>query len=450
MKTSKAPVIVVLAWLFDIGVGGLVRSTSAAGTATSPANPTLERLDFPDGPSIAVVPFRDLSADADESYFADALSAGVLTGLTQSSHLTVLSLDPGADDGKDGGTGAEYVLRGSVLRSGDSLRMSAQLRDTGTGVELWSQNYDRELNTRNLFAVQDEIRDEIVATLSDLHGVIYATKSKQARRRTPQDLTAYECLAVAIGYDRYISPDMHLRARESLERAIEIDPDYDEAWAHLSWIYTDEFVHGFNALPDPMERAMAAAKQAVKLAPDNYHNHWLLSRVHYFSGNLAGFRAEAARALELNARDGTTLGLIGIYTAWSGDWSAGMAMLDKARQLNPNYPGYYHVAYATDAYRNGDMETTMDELTKANLPEFPPAVILAAAVAARAQDTALAARYLRELEALLGDSTAEAVRDYLQRGFPFIDEFVEAILTDLASLASRTHQSAGPEDHTAR
>jgi TolB-like protein len=154
--------------------------------------------DLPGGPSIAVLPFSNLSGDSAQDLFAEALRGDIVTGLTQSSHLFVLTADSTA--GYAGGDaedelvaigaklGVMYLLRGSVRKSGDALRVSAQLMNAANGVQLWSMNYDRELDAEALFAVQDDIRERIVASLSDLHGVIYSTQGMYSavRQSAPQ------------------------------------------------------------------------------------------------------------------------------------------------------------------------------------------------------------------------------------------------------------------------
>jgi tetratricopeptide (TPR) repeat protein len=96
-------------------------------------------------------------------------------------------------------------------------------------------------------------------------------------------------------------------------------------------------------------------------------------------GNRELFLAEASKALELNSSDGTTLGLIGMYTAWAGDWDRGLEMMEKAKLLNPNYPPYYHVVFGTAAYARGDYENAIETLLKADLSDFPPYLIFLAA-----------------------------------------------------------------------
>lgn len=449
------PASLVLAWAYDLTPGGIVRADDldqgAAEASARSAEPATGSITLPSGPSIAVLPFRNLSGDPSQDLFAEALTGDIATGLTRSSHLFILS--PGAAAGLDraeqdlAGTGrslgVNYLLSGTVQKAGGTLRVSGQLTDVANAVRIWSQKYDRELNAENLFAVQDDIREQIVATLSDLHGVIYSEQLKRNVHRPTDSLNAYECLSVALAYDKYLTPQHHLLARESLERAIELDPSFDEAWSHLSWVYTDEEVFGFNPQPNAMERALRAARKAVELAPDNYHNHWLLSRVHYFMGQRELFLAESRRALDLNSSDGTTLGLIGLYTAWAGEWERGMDMVDKARLLNPNHPDYYHSAYGVAAYARGEFAEALEALHRASLPEWLPHQAFLVASYVKLGRMAEAERTLAAFLQHQPDFGADAARAVLEKTLPFQRSLVRGVLEDLERAGLPTSSQAG-------
>jgi TolB-like protein len=444
------PVALILAWAYELTPGGVARTgppgDSGEATPTEPEAASNagggHAVELPSGPSIAVLPFRNLSAEPDQELFSQALTGDIITGLTQSSHLFVLAagatrgIEQAGADNREAGKrlGVSYLLEGSVRKSGETLRVSAQLLDTGSGVQIWSQNYDRELSAANLFAVQDDIREQIVATLSDLHGVIYSTQSSRNVHRPTNSLNAYECLAVALAYDKQLTEENHLLARQSLERAVEIDPQFDEAWAHLSWIYTDEHVFGFNPLPDSMDRALAAARKGIELARDNYHNRWLLSRVHYFMGEHERFLAESQRALDLNSSDGTTLGLIGMYTAWAGDWQRGMDMMRKAKLLNPNYPDYYHMAFGIADYVGDDFDGALKHLLRAHLDGFPPYLSVLAVTHARLGHAEQAKQKAAALRGLLPEPPSEAIAGMLNRTFPFQPELVRDLCSRLEGI----------------
>ena len=273
-----------------------------------------------------------------------------------------------------------------------------------------------------------------MATLSDLHGVIYSSETEKNIHRSTESLNAYECLSVALAYDKYLTEEYHLRARDSLERALELDPEFDQAWSHLSWIYTDELISGYNPLPNSMQRALNAARRGVELAPANYHNHWLLSRVHYFSGERGLFFAEAEKSLDLNSNDGTVLGLIGGYTLLAGEWDRGIALMEKAKILNPNYPDYYHFFLSAADFHNNDYGEALNKLRKISFIEWPPIVLFLISASALTDNTKEATRYHSALIDFHGDLTLEDARDYLVRMIPFADDLVETIMTGLISV----------------
>ncbi|MCG8607676.1 protein kinase, partial [bacterium] len=230
------------------------------------------------GATAAVLPFRNLSGGNNEAFLADGMTEDIINGLTQNSTLLVIAsnsvfkykgqLPELGELRRD--LGVRYVLQGTVRQAGDKLRVAAQLLNAVDGAQMWSQTYDRDLSTRDIFQLQDDIRERIVSTIGDLHGVIYAAGLQEVSRLPTESLDAYECLFTATSYDRNLTEETHLRARESLERAVELDPEFAEAWGYLSWIYTDEYVKEYNLKPDSMVRALSAARRSVELAPSSH------------------------------------------------------------------------------------------------------------------------------------------------------------------------------------
>jgi TolB-like protein len=437
------PVALLLAWAYDITPKGVKRANNMANDDARADEKVVFAL--PTGPSISVLPFTNFSTDADQDLFAHAMTNDIITGLTQCSGLRVVTSGSAASEiGKDFDLiaagrelGVRYFLQGSVNKVSDQLRVTAKLTDTKTNVQMWSEKYDKELTATNVFDVQDDIREQIVATLADLHGVIYSSETAKNIHRPTESLNAYECLSVALAYDKYLSEEYHLRARKSLEKALELDPEFDQAWSHLSWIYTDEVIFGYNPLPHSMERALNAARKGVELAPANYHNHWLLSRVHYFSGEKDLFLAEAEKSLNLNSNDGTVLGLIGAYTLLAGQWERGVALMEKAKVLNPNYPDYYHWFLSAADLHNHDYSEALKKLQKMSFTEWPPAMLSLISASALAGNMKEATRYHSALKNLLGDLTLEEAKDYLVKMIPYADDLVETLMTGLKSVLAR-------------
>ena len=434
------PVAILLAWAYDITPMGVMRTERLSNDDSHVTD--AEVLALPSGPSITVLPFSNFSTDAEQELFAQAMTNDIITGLTQCSGLRVISSGSTANEidkdfdmtaaGRE--LGIRYFLQGAVNKVSDQLRVSAKLTDTKSNEQMWSAKYDKELTVTNLFDVQDDIREQIVATLSDLHGVIYSSETEKNIHRSTESLNAYECLSVALAYDKYLTEEYHLRARENLEQALELDPEFNQAWSHLSWIYTDEVIFGYNPLPNSMDRALNAARRGVELAPANYHNHWLLSRVHYFSGERGLFFAEAEKSLNLNSNDGTTLGLIGGYTLLAGEWERGVALMEKAKILNPNYPDYYHFFLSAADFHNNDYGEALNKLRKISFIEWPPIVLFLISASALTDNTKEATRYHSALIDFHGDLTLEDARDYLVKMIPYADDLVETIMTGLISV----------------
>jgi Tfp pilus assembly protein PilF len=327
--------------------------------------------------------------------------------------------------------GARYVLQGSVNKLADQLRITAQLTDTKNNEQLWSSRFDEDLTAKNLFGIQDEIRQRIVACLGDMHGVIFSTETEKNLRRPTESLDAYECFSVALAYDKVLSEAYHLRARESLEHALEIDPNFDQAWSHLSWIYTDEEVFGYNPLPDSMGRALKAARRAVELVPTNYHSHWLLARVHYFNGEKDQYFAEAEKSLSLNSNDGTTVGLIGCYMLLAGEWDRGAALIERARVLNPKHPDYLHwFLSARDIHRH-DFQEALKKLRQMSFLEWSMALFFLISVSAHCGNMDDARRYHAALKDLVGEVTLEEARIRLKKMIPYSDDLVETVMSGL-------------------
>jgi adenylate cyclase len=430
------PVALILAWAYEITPKGVKRTDEPSNVISQ--NTSNDVLDLPPGPSIAVLPFSNFSADTDQELFAQAMTNDIITGLTQCSALRVVSTGVATPDDGDANPitagrdlGVRYLLQGSVNRASEQLRVTAQLTDTKTSEQTWSANYDQELTATNLFAVQDDIREQIVATLSDLHGVIYSSETEKNIHRPTENLNAYECLSVALAYDKYLSEEYHLRARDSLEKALVLDPEFDQAWSHLSWIYTDEVVFGYNSLPNSMERALKVARRGVELAPTNYNNHWLLARVHYFNGEKTLFFAEAEKSLSLNSNDGTVLGLIGAYTLLAGEWERGVALVEKAKILNPNHPDYYHLFLSAADFHNIDYAEALKKLRKMSFLEWPPAWVFLISASSLTGNMEEATRYYEALKDLLGDVTPKDARDYLTKLIPYADDVVATVMSGL-------------------
>ena len=299
---------------------------------------------LPDKPSIAVLPFLNLSGDAAQAYFSDGITNDIITELARFRSMFVIARHSSfayrdralsvQQIGRE--LGVHYVVEGSISRLDDRLRVTAELVDTQSGHQLWADRYDRSV--AETFAVQDELVRTIVSTLDrriDLAG----------RRRTAamsdSSLRAYDlCLRAAAAQDRNTRSDYRY-AERCLERAIELDPGLAQAYHHLSLV---KFFSWMELWVEERDRVFAEAFDAARaaLARDDTD-----SMVQAHLGMLHMYRREFyegglrfAEALRLNPNDSRALGLYGLFLAAVGRGEDAIAQFEQAERLNPLRPGW--------------------------------------------------------------------------------------------------------------
>jgi TolB-like protein/Tfp pilus assembly protein PilF len=312
---------------------------------------------------VAVLPFKHPGDDADLTALAEGLSEGIVTGLSRFSYLRVIAQGSKVVDGR-------YLMEGSLRRAGTKLRIAVQLVDKVSGAHLWAETYDRPFKSEEIFALQDELVPQIVSTVGDAHGVLPHTMSELLRGKAPEDLTPYEAVLRSFGYGYRRTPEEHAAVKVALERAVEEEPRYADAWAMLALVYVNELAHGYNLQPDPLGRALRAARRAADAAPSNATAFNALAWTMFFRREIQAFRTAADQSIALNPLSSPTLAGLGALTAYSGDWERGCALVKRALELNPRHPGWYWLPLFYDAYRKGDYRDAVNIAFKINLPEF--------------------------------------------------------------------------------
>lgn len=202
-------------------------------------------------------------------------------------------------------------------------------------------------------------------------GVISTTALEESKRRGTSDLDAYQCVLRAHEfYRKYLNPEKHLEVRACLERAVEIDPLYADAWAWLAMMYKEEYELGYNPRPNPLDRMEQAARKAISLESSNQQAHNVLAQALFQRKDRDEFLVQAERAVGLNPNDPFTLATQGYQIAWSGSWERGIALVRKAIALIPEPEGWMYIPLSTDYYRRGKYEAALKEALKVNLPFF--------------------------------------------------------------------------------
>jgi adenylate cyclase len=284
-----------------------------AGGAEAGARSSTPYLALPDKPSIAVLPFTDMSGEPGQAYFSDGITEDIITELSRFSELFVIARNSSfrfkgsAPDIRQVGRelGVRYVLVGSIRRAGDRVRISAQLIDAVSGAQLWGERYDRELT--DVFAVQDEVCRAIVSIL-----MAHVNKAEAERTllKPPTTWQAHDFLMRASDvWSARNADDPHEarhalhEARRLLERSISLDPNYARAYAMLSQTHLVAWIQPLDEdhlNPAALERAHCLARKSLQLGPDLSIAHAQLGRVLTFEGQHEQAIAEFEKAVALN------------------------------------------------------------------------------------------------------------------------------------------------------
>jgi TolB-like protein len=368
-----------------------------------PASPKTQ-LETGERPVVAVLPFQNMGSSSEDEYFADGLTEDIITALSRFRELGVIARNStfryksqAVDVSQVGRElNAGYILEGSVRRAANRIRITAQLIRASDGTHLWADRYDRELE--DIFAVQDEVTQTIAAAL----GVRLQDAAREiAMRKSPADFNAYDCVLRARRYTITLAGEEHASARDLLEKAIKLDPNYADAYALLANVYLAE--HRFNANPreNPIERAEVMAQKAIELDPQNAYARCWLAITRFFRHEKEGFRQEAQRALALNPNDPEILAEMGHYYAFLGEFEQGVELTCRAIALNPLHPGWYHFCFARKHLADGDYATALAVVCKTDLPDFYWLWLIKAAALGHMGDKERAAKALARLNTLM-------------------------------------------------
>ena len=332
------------------------------------APPTQDEITAAQGPAIAVLPFANLSGDAKQDYFSDGLTEDILTTLSRARDIRVLARNTTfqykgkpVDVGKLGRElKARYVLEGSARRSDGRLRVTAQLINTETGSHIWADRYDREM--ADIFLVQDEIVNQIVAMTAGPYGAIERNETKVSARKSPEQIEAYDLILRARDVMQWDwTADTFRAAREALNKAIALDPSNARARRELAWLAVQGWVFQLDETPVAKEEIVAQAAKAAQLDPADARARMVAASAYFFAKQLDQFEREADQALALAPYDAEIIATLACMISSAGDHARGVELAKKANALNADSAtGWYHTTVYTADYLNGDYESAAE------------------------------------------------------------------------------------------
>ncbi|RVI63118.1 tetratricopeptide repeat protein, partial [Sinorhizobium meliloti] len=292
-------------------------------------------------PSIAVLPFDNMSGDPEQGYFADGITEDIITDLSKVSGLFVIARNSSfAYKGKTPDIrkvsrelGVRYVLEGSVRRAANRIRINAQMIDGATGGHLWAERYDRGLE--DIFAVQDEVTRTIVNALR-----VKLTAGEEERResRGKVDPEAYDLLVRSRQAILQFNALSSMEARRMLHRVLEIDPGMAAAHASLSIIALTDFINQWNgATPDNLTQALGLAQEAIDTDGSEPQGHYTLALALSWMRRLDEAEHAAERAIELDPNSANAYTALGTIRDFQGRHEEALALYTRAHRLDPQF-----------------------------------------------------------------------------------------------------------------
>jgi adenylate cyclase len=343
-------------------VGIEVHGSAAAARASKP-------LPLPDKPSIAVLPFENMSGDPEQEYFSDGITEDIITALSQISGLSVASRLSTMHhksvpiDAKQIGSdqGVRYVLEGSVRKVGRRIRINAQLSDGTTGHHLWADRYDRELD--DIFAVQDDITHQITVEMR-----VHLSEGEKVRvlaGRT-NSVEAWERLIRADELTNTLVEEDNLEARRLLEEAVQIDPSYAAAWTQLANTFVgDVFMGRSESREGALKQALYAAQKALDIEEEYPTALTILGYVHLFRGNHDSAVDALLKAVAREPRNAEIVATCAFVLVFAGQVDDALEMIRKAMRLSPISPMWYLVCLGMCYHSRGQQNLAISTLREA-------------------------------------------------------------------------------------
>jgi len=345
-----------------------VSKTIITSPLVDKADPKKMALPLPDKPSIAVLPFANMSEDPKQEYFSDGITENIITGLSKIPRLFVIArnstfiykgkgvkVQQVAED-----LGVRYVLEGSVQRSGNRVRITAQLIDALTGNHLWAERYDRDL--KDIFAVQDEITMKILISMR-----VKLTEGEQALRvRPPRNLEAFLKILQAQEYIQRFNIEGNIMGKQLAEEAIALDPEFASGYGTLGMGYMMDVWLGLSKSPkESLDKAVELGQKAISLDPKDPRHYALIGYLYTMKRDYDKAIAEGEKAVALDPGGADAHAWLGMSLSYADRPKDAIPVFEKAIRLNPYGPTSYFLNLGTSYRMMGQYQEAITQYKKA-------------------------------------------------------------------------------------
>ena len=320
-------------------------------------------------PAVVIRPFQNLTGDPDLDYMAIGVATELATEITCYQEIRVLLMqhrEGGQKRAED--TGGRFVLDGSIQRGASGLKVSVNLVDVSTGLQIWGDSYKTDRSPSRLIVFQEEVANTIAGKIISEYGIIAKTLSHESKQHPPATLKTYEAMLRYYQFNAHFTAETFFDAFEALQHASQRDPDCGLVWSMLARLYAVNYSMELFDLETPLEKAVSFAEKGVQLEPADQRTRLILAFVRLFENEISAGLAETDRALALNPTSLIFLDNIGYLMALFGDRQRGAALIRKAIDANPYYSNIIHYSLWLDWVRQGDYQRAYNETLSFRTP----------------------------------------------------------------------------------
>ncbi len=324
------------------------------------------------GPSLAVLPFENLTGDSEQLVLTVGLTEELATDLTRFQDIAVITCQmaqqpPGfPTDPVEAArrVGARFILRGAVRRDAEVVKVSAQLTDTADGRQIWADASTHPLEASHLIATQEQIANGVAAAVASEFGIISRRLSAESRKKAPADLRTYEAMLRYYSHQIAPSSDSIEACFNALRAASEREPEYGPVWSALATLHCQMWSFDTTGSENALTTALEFARRGVFLEPGSQLGRLILAYASYLADDSDSFLGESETALALNPNSPYTVGAIGYMHVLRGERERGLALLDRAIAASPCHPSWFRAGEIIDLMVRGEYEQALVETRK--------------------------------------------------------------------------------------
>ncbi len=388
-------------------------------------------------PSIAVLPFDNLTGDKEKEYFAQGFSEELSIELTQYEDLMVIGcrLTPGSEQELEDlqnlsrKMGVHFLIQGSVRLESTKITVLIKLIDGINIEQIWAERYQRDLSAGNLAQIQEEIARETAAVLGSEYGIVLQRLSRESLQRKPDNLDTYDAILRFYYYETHMSPDAAREAFKALDQALRNDPGNGIATAMLASLYGNLYLLDRADSAGAKEKIIELADMALRLDPNSPAVNIVYAWKYFVCDERKLFFEAVNKCLAMKLQSPMRKGSLGFYLSLYGEWDSGKALLDEAMNHAVGFPLYYYGATTLYYYRKHAYEQALKEAENYQVPALFWGPLLRAAVLGQLGRRDEAQPEIKELISLKADFDVKA--HYLISRFVKEDQLVEHIIKGL-------------------